>query len=205
MGGAGKIALIQCIGSRDNVSGNPYCSSVCCKYAVKDAIVALEHEPDLDITIFFMDMRMYGKGFETFYERARAEGVKFVRTRIAEIKEHPQTKDLTLRYVTEDGSLKKETFNLVVLAHGLEAPEGNSVLALASRIRLNQYGFCKTGLFSPLDATREGIFVAGAFQGPKSIKRCGVCASYCPSRAITMGRFSDDQIAAQIKAFGEGY
>jgi heterodisulfide reductase subunit A len=164
-----RIAFIQCVGSRDTASGNPYCSSVCCKYAVKDAIVALEHEPDLDITIFFMDMRMYGKGFEVFYERARAEGVKFVRSRISEVKEHPETKDLTLKYVTEDGSLKRDTFNLVVLAHGVEAPEANSTLALATSIRLNRYGFCEAGLFSPLDTTRKGIFVAGGFQGPKSI------------------------------------
>lgn len=164
-----KIAIVLCVGSRDKTLGNPYCSSVCCKYAVKDAIVALEHEPDLDITIFFMDMRMYGKGFETFYERAKAEGVKFVRSRVSEIKEDPQTNDLTLTYVTEDGSLRKDAFNLVVLAHGLEAPSESSNLALAAEIGLNQYNFCDTGLFSPLATTREGIFVAGAFQGPKSI------------------------------------
>ena len=164
-----RIAIIQCVGSRDKTCGNPYCSSVCCKYAVKDAIVALEHEPDLDISIFFMDMRLYGKGFEAFYERARAEGVKFIRSRVAEIKENFESKDLTLRYVTEEGSLRESTFNLVVLANGLEAPQGNSELALAANIRLNRYGFCKTDLFSPLETSRKGIFVAGAFQGPKSI------------------------------------
>jgi heterodisulfide reductase subunit A len=164
-----KIAIVLCVGSRDKTSGNPYCSSVCCKYAVKDAIVALEHEPDLDITIFFMDMRMYGKGFEAFYERAKAEGVKFVRSKISEIKQHRETNDLTLKYVTEDGTLRKETFNLVVLAHGLEAPSGTRALALATGIQFNQYGFCETGLFSPVNTIRDGIFVAGAFQGPKSI------------------------------------
>lgn len=169
LGRPGKIAIVQCVGSRDKSSGNPYCSSVCCKYAVKDAIVALEHEPDLDITIFFMDMRLYGKGFETFYVRAKTEGVKFIRSRVSEIKENPETKDLTMRYVTEDGSLKEDTFNLVVLANGLEAPQGNSKLAQAASIRLNRYGFCETELFSPLDTSRKGIFVAGGFQGPKSI------------------------------------
>ena len=164
-----KIAIVLCVGSRDKGSGNPYCSAVCCKYAVKDAIVALEHEPDLDITIFFMDMRMYGKGFEAFYERARAEGVKFVRSRVSEMKEDPATNDLTLKYVTEDGALKEDAFNLVVLAHGLEAPKDNSNLALATGIGLNKYGFSKSDLFSPLATTREGVFVAGAFQGPKSI------------------------------------
>jgi len=164
-----KIAIIQCIGSRDKASGNPYCSSVCCKYAVKDAIVALEHEPDLDITIFFMDMRMYGKGFDAFHERAKAGGVKFVRSRVSDVKENPETRNLTLKYAAEDGSLREDTYNLVVLANGLEAPHGNSTLALATGTRLNRYGFCETSLFSPLDTSREGIFVAGAFQGPKSI------------------------------------
>jgi heterodisulfide reductase subunit A len=164
-----KIAIVLCVGSRDKTLGNPYCSAVCCKYAVKDAIVALEHEPDLDITIFFMDMRMYGKGFEIFYGRARAEGVKFVRSRVSGIKEDHQTNDLTLTYVTEDGSLREDIFNLVVLAQGLEAPLGTRALALATGIRFNQYNFCETGLFSPLATTREGVFVAGAFQGPKSI------------------------------------
>ncbi len=164
-----KIAIVLCVGSRDKSCGNEYCSAVCCKYAVKDAIVALEHEPDLDITIFFMDMRMYGKGFETFYRRAKAQGVKFVRSRASEVKEDPATNDLTLKYVTEDGALRKDSFNLVVLAHGLEAPKGNSNLAMATGIGLNQQGFCDVELFSPLDTTREGIFVAGAFQGPKAI------------------------------------
>jgi len=164
-----KMAIVLCVGSRDKTCGNPYCSAVCCKYAVKDAIVALEHEPDLDITIFYMDMRMYGKGFEAFYERAKAAGVKFVRSRVSDIREDSGTNDLTLKYVTENGGLRKDTFNLVVLAHGLEAPEGSSNLALAAGIELNAYNFCKGDVFSPLATTREGIFVAGAFQGPKSI------------------------------------
>lgn len=164
-----RIAFIHCVGSRDKAAGNPYCSSVCCKYAVKDAIVALEHESDLDITMFHMDMRMYGKGFETFYARARAENVKFIRSRVSKIDEQPRTQDLVVTYVTDDGCQREDTFNLVVLANGIEAPRGNSALALATNTSLNHYGFCETGLFSPLDTSRKGIFVAGAFQGPKSI------------------------------------
>jgi len=164
-----KIAFIQCAGSRDNASGKSYCSSVCCKYAVKDAIVALEHEPDLDITIFFMDMRMYGKGLEAFYERAKECGIKFVRSRISGIKRDPGTEDLTIKYVIEDGTLRQDTFNLVVLPMGLEAPDGNFSLARATGIGLNSYGFCKTGLFSPLFTQRDGIYVAGGFRGPMAL------------------------------------
>lgn len=162
----GRIAFIQCAGSRGSASGNSYCSSVCCKYAVKDAIVALEHEPDLDITIFFMDMRMHGKGLESFYERAKESGIHFIRSRVSEVRRDPQTEDLILKYVTEDGSLHQDIFNLVVLPMGLEAPEGNFTLAKAAAVELNHHGFCRTGLFDPLFTSREGIYVAGGFRGP---------------------------------------
>jgi heterodisulfide reductase subunit A len=165
----GRIAFIQCAGSRGSASGNTYCSSVCCKYAVKDAIVALEHEPDLDITIFFMDMRMHGKGLESFYERAKELGIHFIRSRVSEVRRDSQTEDLILKYVTEDGSLHQDTFDLVVLPMGLEAPDGNFFLAKAAAIELNPHGFCRTGLFDPLFTSREGIYVAGGFRGPMAL------------------------------------
>jgi heterodisulfide reductase subunit A len=169
--------MIQCIGSRDASVGNPYCSSVCCKYAVKDAIVALEHEPDLDITIFYMDRRLYGKGFERLYNKARDLGVKFVRCRPARVLRSPDTEDLDLKYVDESGALKHEIFNLVVLATGIVPCSGNTALAAVSNIRLNRYGFVETGMLSPLETTRRGIYVAGAFQGPKSIQDSVISAS----------------------------
>jgi heterodisulfide reductase subunit A len=186
-----KIAFIQCAGSRSTLSGNSYCSSVCCKYAVKDAIVALEHEPDLDITIFFMDMRMYSKGLDAFYERARGTGVKFIRSRISEIKRDIHTEDLIVKYVTEDGVLKEETFNLVVLPTGLEPSDGSFSLARATGVRLNTYGFCKTSLFSPLSTNREGIFIAGGFREPVALPDSVVQASgaaACASELLSTAR-----------------
>ncbi len=164
-----KIGFVQCAGSRTIGKGREYCSTVCCKYAVKDAIVALEHEPDLDISIFFMDMRMQGKGFESFYERAKSSGVKFIRARVSEIRPDRETEDLTLHYVTEDNRLCRETFNLVVLPMGLSPPEGNFGLARAVGIKLNPHGFCSTNLLAPLATSREGIFVAGGFKGPMAL------------------------------------
>ncbi|MEF9427329.1 MAG: FAD-dependent oxidoreductase, partial [Candidatus Mariimomonas ferrooxydans] len=172
-----KIAFIQCAGSRSTVSGNSYCSSVCCKYAVRDAIVALEHEPDLDITIFFMDMRMYGKGLDTFYERARESGVKFIRSRISGIQRDATAEDLIITYVTEEGILKKDTFNLVVLPTGLEPSEGSFALAKAAGIRLNRYNFCHTDMFAPLSTSRQGIFVAGGFREPVALPDSVIQAS----------------------------
>ncbi|UCD35836.1 MAG: CoB--CoM heterodisulfide reductase iron-sulfur subunit A family protein, partial [Nitrospiraceae bacterium] len=180
-----KIAIIQCAGSRSTVSGNSYCSSVCCKYAVKDAIVALEHEPDLDITIFFMDMRMYGKGLDAFYERAREAGITFVRSRIADIIKE-ETEDLTIKYIEEEGALKQETFNLVVLPSGLEPSRGTFELAKASGIRLNKYGFCSTDLFTPVSTSREGVFVAGSFREPVALPDSVIQASGAAAEAAEL-------------------
>ncbi|KPK00924.1 MAG: hypothetical protein AMK71_07475 [Nitrospira bacterium SG8_35_4] len=181
-----KIAIIQCAGSRSTVSGNSYCSSVCCKYAVKDAIVALEHEPDLDITIFFMDMRMYGKGLDAFYERARGAGVKFVRSRISEIVRNADTEDLTIKYITEDGALIEETFNLVVLPSGLQPSHGTFTLAKACGAKLNKFGFCSTDLFTPVSTSREGIFVAGSFREPVALPDSVIQASGAAAEAAEL-------------------
>jgi heterodisulfide reductase subunit A len=162
-----RIAFLQCIGSRDLPSGNGYCSSVCCMYAIKEALVAREHDPDLDITIFYMDMRTQGKEFDYARARAKEKGIHFVRSRFGGIqtkKEH-----LELKYVNEEGRHFREDFDMVVLPEGLESPQGADSLAKAANIHLNHYDFCKTDTFSPLETSRAGVFVAGAFQGPKDV------------------------------------
>ena len=160
-----RIAWIQCIGSRD-VKTNPYCSSVCCMYAVKEAIIAKEHVEGVECTIFFMDMRTFGKDYEKYYERAKKEGVRFIRARIHTIFEN-EDKSLILRYVDEDGDLKEEIFDMVVLSVGFES----SLKELSDRlgIRLNEYGFVETDPFCPIKTSREGIFVSGIVQAPKDI------------------------------------
>jgi heterodisulfide reductase subunit A len=162
-----KIAFLQCIGSRDLPSGNGYCSSVCCMYAIKEALVAKEHDPDLEITIFYMDMRTQGKEFDYARIRAKEKGIRFIRSRFGGI----QSKDdlLEVRYVSEEGQHLKEAFDMVVLPEGLESPDSANSLAKALKIDLNHYEFCKTHPFSPLETSRAGIFVAGAFQGPKDV------------------------------------
>lgn len=164
-----RIAFLQCVGSRDVSVGNPYCSTVCCMYAIKEAIVALEHEPELETSIFFMDMRTQGKGFEEFYERGKQQGITFIRTKVSSLKEIPESKNLLVNYAAEDGSLKQQEFDLAVLSIGLESSRKAEELAEAMEIRLNDYRFCQTSDLSPIKTNREGIFVAGAFQGPKDI------------------------------------
>jgi len=162
-----RLAFLQCIGTRDVSCGNGYCSSVCCMYAVKEAIVAKEHAPDLEISIFYMDMRTQGKEFDYARQRAKEKGIRFVRSRVAGVRANGRSLDIS--YVDEGGQHLKETFDMVVLPEGLESPRDAHALAEASGIELNHYDFCGTRPFSPLQTTRPGVFVAGAFQGPKDV------------------------------------
>ncbi len=162
-----KIAWIQCVGSRDKE--HPFCSAVCCMYAVKEAVVAREHSKDVQPTIFFMDIRAYGKDFDRYIERARDEyGVRYVRARPSSVVEDSGTGDLIVTY-EEDGKLKKEIFEMVILSTGLHPPVENKDIADKTGIELNEFGFAKTKTVSPVETTKEGIFVCGAFQGPKDI------------------------------------
>ena len=180
-----KIAWFQCVGSRDlNRCDNSYCSSVCCMYAIKEAVIAKEHAPyDLDCAIFFMDMRTHGKDFERFYDNAKDKGVRFVRSRVHTIDPVPGSDDLSVRYTSETGETVVETFDQIVLSVGLQTdPE---VKAMADRlgIELTAGNFSKTGAFTPVETSRKGIFVCGAFQGPKDIPQSVVDASAAASAA----------------------
>ena len=172
----GRIAFIQCVGSRD--AQNPYCSSVCCTYAIKEAIVAKEHSPiDLNETIFFMDMRTYGKDFDRYYERAKEEGIRFVRSKIYGIEEVNGTGNLAIRYTTEDNKVTSEEFDLVVLSVGFQPSQKAIELGKRLGIQLNKYGFCSTASFNPVETSKPGIFVCGAFSGPRDIPETVMQAS----------------------------
>ena len=125
-----KIAFLQCVGSRDPKFGKEYCSSVCCMYTAKEAVIAKEHTEGLEATIFSMDIRAYGKDFDKYIERAKDEyGVKYVRSRISSIEEIPGTKDLKLTYETEEGKIISETFDMVILGVGLTPPKDASTVS----------------------------------------------------------------------------
>jgi heterodisulfide reductase subunit A len=174
-----KIAWIHCVGSRQVIEGgNSYCSSVCCTYIQKQVILAKDHIPDMQAVIFHNDIRSFGKDFERFYQRAeQLSGVTFIRSYVSIGREIPETKNVTIRYATFADGVKEEEFELVVLGVGLNPPADAQNLADTFGIRLDSHGFCKTNPANPIETTRPGIFVSGAFQGPMDIPESVVTAS----------------------------
>jgi heterodisulfide reductase subunit A len=165
-----KAAFIQCVGSRVGKPKERYCSAVCCMLSVKEALIAQEHTPGLKTTIFFMDLRAFGKDFDEYYKRAESEyGVRFVMWRPSHLSENPATGALKMVYETRDGKLAKEDFDLVILAAGIRPPAEARKLAQVMGIELNSYGFCRTDLFGPTETTRKGVYVAGAFAVPQDV------------------------------------
>jgi len=165
-----KIAWIQCVGSRDPSKGMPHCSSICCMASIKEAVITREHDASVEPTIFYIDIRAHGKGFDEYYERAKADGVvRFVRCMVSRLVEDPVTKSLHITYVDEHGKLTTETFDMVVLATGLRTSDESRALAERVGVQLNEFNFCSTSSFEPVQTSRPGVFVAGMFQGPKAI------------------------------------
>jgi heterodisulfide reductase subunit A len=174
-----KIAFIQCVGSRDLTYGKGYCSSVCCTYAIKEAIVAKEHSSlPLETTIFMMDLRTYGKDFDRYCIRARDEHqVRFVRSKVYGVEQVHGNGDLRIRFTREDGEVATEPFDLVVLSLGFQPPPSAITVGKRLGIHLNRYRFCATCPFRPLETSRPGIFACGAFSGPKDIPETVMQAS----------------------------
>ena len=184
-----RIAFLQCVGSRD--AEHDYCSSVCCMYATKEAIIAKEHLGEgLQCDIFFMDLRAFSKGFEQYYRRAKELGVRYIRTRVPTIQEVPATRNLVLRYLGEHDVPVSEEYDLVVLSVGMEPPKNVAAIAERFGVALNQFNFCGTSLFEPAESSREGIFVAGPFGEPKDIPETVMQASAAAANALSLLRDS---------------
>ncbi len=183
-----KIAWFQCVGSRDmNRCDNKYCSSVCCMYALKEAVIAKEHAGDeLDCSIFYMDIRTHGKDFERYYNRAKEQGIRFIRSRVHTINPDHDSDDLIIDYVSETGEKIEEIFDMVVLSIGLEISPETIEMAHRLDIDLTEGNFAKTSSFTPVETSRKGVFVCGAFQGPKDIPQSVVDSSAAAAVAGAM-------------------
>ena len=182
-----RIAFIQCVGSRDMSIGRGYCSSVCCMHTAKHVRVVKELEPDTEITVFFMDIRTHGKDYEAYFEETKAlPGVMYRRSMVSSVHERPKSRNVVVNYVAEDGTVREEEFDLVVLVVGFGAPLGAQALGRALGVDLNEYGFAVTDPFAPDRASRPGVFVAGAFREPKDIPETVVEASAVAAAAAAV-------------------
>ena len=181
-----RLAFIQCVGSRDAGCGNDYCSSVCCMATTKEAILVKEHEPDVEVTVFFLDLRAFGKDFDRYCERAKRMGIRYVRSFISRTYEMPGTRNLRLVHVDDQLKQVEEEFDMVVLSLGLEPSATLREQAERLGIGLNRWGFAETRELCPLDTSRPGVFVGGAFQEPKDIPDTVMQASAAAGRAMAL-------------------
>ncbi|MFH1034106.1 MAG: FAD-dependent oxidoreductase [Pseudomonadota bacterium] len=189
-----RIGWIQCVGSRSTVEpAKPYCSSICCMFAMKEAAWAKEHfAEDLEPTIFFMDMRPMGKDYEQYYQRVKNElGVKFVRCRPHSVGHDSVSGDMLLEYAGEDGSSLVAHLDMVVLATGFCAPKDAASQAAALGIELDPHGFVAAQDFSPLSTSRAGVYACGMALGPRDIPDSLVQASACA--CLAGGHLADPQ------------
>ncbi len=203
-----RIAWIQCVGSRGiNKQDEPYCSSVCCMYALKEAVITKERfKNDIETTIFYMDMRTFGKDYETYLKRAEDEyNVRLVRSRPHSIDVDEKTSDLKISYITDDaGGNQTEQFDMVVLATGFRIPPETVELAAKLKVDLNPHSFVKTDPFNAVATSRAGIYVCGVLESPKDIPETmvqGSAAACMAARHVSPKRIeaveTDEEPAAE--------
>ena len=211
---AKKIAFLQCVGSRDQ--DHDYCSSVCCMYATKEAIMAVEHEPGTEIHVFMMDMRAFSKGYEEYFQRAQQKyGIKYTRCRISSVKENPANHNLIVRYVASDngheasgqdspanlqtGNITEEEFDMVVLSVGMEMSQDVRQLGRQVGVELDEYGFARTSEFAPLQTSRSGVYAIGPFRSPKDIPESVVEASGAAAAAGSLLASARNSLTRKIE------
>ncbi|MEM0467059.1 MAG: CoB--CoM heterodisulfide reductase iron-sulfur subunit A family protein [Candidatus Thermoplasmatota archaeon] len=183
-----KIAWIHCVGSRDASVGNPYCSAMCCMYTAKEAVIAKEHSKHIEPTVFYIDIRSYGKDFDRYIDRAKQEhNIRYVRSRISEIIEDPKTKNLVIRYEDDCGELKNEVFDMVVLSVGLcsSEPRRHELLEKLG-VPLNEFGFIRSHPDDPVTTNIPGVFVAGSILEPQAIPESVTQASAAAAKAAML-------------------
>ncbi len=186
-----KLAFIQCVGSRDTTVNRDYCSSVCCMYATKQSLIAKEHLPTVQPTIFYIDIRAYGKDFERYYQNAgKRQGVRYIRGLVSGIREKQRTKNLLLRYLDDAGCMQEEEFDMV-LSIGLEPPKG---IKPSLGIKLNDVGFIQSEPFESFQTSREGVMVCGAGEEPRDIPDSVTQASAAAGKASQLLHFKRNSL-----------
>jgi heterodisulfide reductase subunit A len=188
---AKRLAFVQCVGSRD-FRFYPFCSGYCCMHSIKEAIIAHEHEHETTSTIFGMDIRAVGKGFEEYKIRGgNHSNITYVRGRVAEIQEGPDDNPVIVYEDTKDRQVKRREFDLVILATACAPPKGIEKMAQIVGVDLDEYRFIKTDPLSPVDTTTPGIFVCGCAQAPMDVPESVAQASSAAERAAEIAFQSD--------------
>jgi heterodisulfide reductase subunit A len=182
-----RLAWIQCVGSRNEHNANGWCSSVCCMYAAKQSIIAKEHDPEVQATVFYMELRAFGKDFDKYIDKAKNDsGAIYRRAMVSEVVEDPETKNLIIHYIDEEGNRINEEFDMVILSIGFEPREDALELAETFGIEPDAHGFAKTSKLNPVETSRKGIYVAGIYQGPKDIPETVIQGSGAASGAMSL-------------------
>ena len=184
-----SVAFIQCVGSRSQRRGEPYCSNICCMNTVKSTLMLKDHDPDLDVKVFYIDMRAFGKGFEDLFRRSKGVGVRYIRGLPGSIQEDSKTKDLILTVEnTATNQIEKHRAEMVVLAVGVKPPKEMKVVQEMLALQKNSDGFYLEAhpKLQPVDSATRGIFFAGCAEGPKDIKDAVTQASAAAARAVRL-------------------
>jgi heterodisulfide reductase subunit A len=199
-----SVAFIQCVGSRSQRRGRPYCSNVCCMNTVKSTIMLKEHYPDMEVKVFYIDIRAFGKGFEDLFRRSKGMGVRYIRGLPGDIKQDPASRDLILTVEnTATNELESHRTEMVVLAVGLEPPSDMKVIQEMLALQTTADGFYLEAhpKMQPVDAATRGIFFAGCAEGPKDIKDSVTQASAATARAMRLmnpGSLTVEAITAAV-------
>lgn len=196
-----KVAFIQCVGSRDPSCGREYCSSICCMYAAKQATLLTERESGASATIFQMDLRCFGKGYDKYIGRLQSEeAVEYRRSAVSTVKQVPGSKDLLVSFIDADGVQRHETFSMVVLSVGMEPSPGVRELAERLGLALNTHGFIHSGELLHEETSIPGVFVAGGGREPMDVADAvaeGAAAAASAARVLGL------QLAKPKAAFEE--
>ncbi len=179
-----NVAILQCIGSRD--MKHNYCSSACCMYALKESILIKEYNPAIDVTIYYMDIRAFGKEYYLDYLKAKELGVNFVRCRVSTMRENPSTKNLLLVARAENGELISKEYGMVVLSAGQCPASGTGELSKILGVELNRWGFIKDTDYEPAKTTREGVYICGSAASPSDIAESVLLASAAAGEAVSL-------------------
>ncbi len=194
-----RIGFIQCVGSRAFKRGHSYCSNVCCMNTIKDSLLLKEHYPDSEITVFYIDIRAFGKGFEDLFNRSKQAGVRYIRGIPEHIKEDPKTGNLLVKVEnTTAGRIEELELDMLVLSVGLEPRQDGEKLRHLLALSKTSDGFlaeCHPKL-KPVDTPTRGVFLAGCVEAPKDIKDSVTQASAAAARAGVI--LSSKQIKLEV-------